>query len=95
MKNQETIASRIIKNVNKVLEVIPRTLNSDAEVIHINFRKPGKARRTLAVRKPAAKKRKTVKVKARAKTMAHKVKKVARKAKRSVKARVAAKRRAA
>ncbi len=45
---QNSMAGRIVKNVNRVLEVIPRTLNKDAEVIKLDFKKARKARKSTS-----------------------------------------------
>ncbi len=84
MKQQETIAGRIVKNVNKVLEVIPRTLNSEADVIKLNFQKARKTKRSATARKSknTSKARRGVRVKARAKTAARKARTMAATAKR-------------
>lgn len=86
MKQQDTLAGRIVKNVNKVLEVIPRTLNSDAEVIKINFQKPSKAvhprTRVVSSSKRKSKKNKVSAFKRKVTKAAKKTKRVvARKAK--------------
>lgn len=52
MKHQETIGEMIVKNVNRALEVIPRAINGEAEVIKLNFQKPRKTKRARRPRKP-------------------------------------------
>lgn len=86
MKQQETIAGRIVRNVNKVLEVIPRTLNSEADVIKLNFQKAPKTKRSATARKSkhTSKARRGVRVKARAKTVARKARTMAATAKRKI-----------
>jgi hypothetical protein len=86
MKQQETIAGRIVRNVNKVLEVIPRTLNSDADVIKLNFQKARKTKRSSTARKSKSTSKTPLglRVKARAKTVARKASTMAATAKRKV-----------
>jgi len=84
MKQQDTIAGRIVKNVNRVLEVIPRTINSEAEVIRLNFQKPRKASA-----KSRTQSRSGVKVKTRAKKLVRKAKRLSTAAKRKVSASLA------
>ncbi len=45
---QQSVTGRIVRNVNRVLEVIPRTMNKDAEVISLDFKKPRKRKKAAA-----------------------------------------------
>ena len=64
---KNSIAGRIVKNVNRVLEVVPRTLNRDADVIRLDFKKKPRARKSLTggkKRKAGARKSRTIRSRA-------------------------------